>query len=102
MEIPPEWNEVPDLIMEEGDSLSGNLRPEKRKREEISRGWRKQRNEDDIRAAKQSILLLYLIGQGIHRGSMLKNGMKINKRKMIGKHQTSFRRSHRWCFTTKS
>ena len=36
LEIPPEWNEVPDLIMEEGDILPENMRPEKWKREEIS------------------------------------------------------------------
>ena len=50
LEIPPEWNEVPDLILEDGDILPENMRPEKRRRDEISRGWRKRRKEDDIRA----------------------------------------------------
>ena len=33
---------------------------------------------------------------------MLKNGVKINKRKMIGKHQTSSREPLIWCFGTES
>ena len=36
LEIPPEWNEVPDLILEDGDILPENMRPEKRRRDEIS------------------------------------------------------------------
>ena len=36
LEIPLEWNEVPDLIMEDGDILPENMRPDKRKRDEIS------------------------------------------------------------------
>ena len=36
LEIPPEWNEVPDLIMEDEDILPENMRPEKRRRDEIS------------------------------------------------------------------
>ena len=53
LEIPPEWNKVKDQNMEEGDSLHGDLRPEKHKREEIPRGRRKQRNEEDIPEDKQ-------------------------------------------------
>ena len=49
---------------------------------------------------KKNILLRCLGEYKIPRGSISKIGMKINKRKMIGKHQTSFRRSHRWCFAT--
>ena len=39
--------------MEEGDILPEDTRPDKRKRDEISRGWRKQSKEDDIRAEKR-------------------------------------------------
>ena len=53
LEIPPEWNEVPDLMMEEGEILPEDTRPEKRKRDEISQGRRKQRKEDNIRAEKR-------------------------------------------------
>ena len=42
-------NKVQDLIMDGGDMISEDLRPEKRKREEISRGRRKCRHEEDLR-----------------------------------------------------
>ena len=41
LELPLVWNEVQDLIMDGGDMISEDLRPEKRKREEISRGQRR-------------------------------------------------------------
>ena len=53
LDIPPEWNEVKDLILEDGDILSENMRPEKRMRDEISRGRKKQRKEDNLRAEKR-------------------------------------------------
>ena len=52
LEIPLEWNEVPDLIMEDGDILPEEMRPDKQRRDEISRGQRKLRKEDNIRAEK--------------------------------------------------
>ena len=52
LELPPGWNEVQDLIMDGGDMISEDLRPEKRKREEISRGRRKHRHEEDLRGDK--------------------------------------------------
>ena len=36
LDIPPGWNEVKDLILDEGDILSENTRPEKRRRDEIA------------------------------------------------------------------
>ena len=36
LEIPPKWNEVLDLMMEEGHILPEDTRPDKRKRDEIS------------------------------------------------------------------
>ena len=53
LDIPPEWNEVKDLILEDGDIFSENMRPEKRMRDEISQGQRKRRKEDNIHAEKQ-------------------------------------------------
>ena len=35
-DIHSEWNEVKDLILDDGDILSENMRPEKRRRDEIS------------------------------------------------------------------
>ena len=40
-------------MIEEGDILAEDPRPDKRKRDEISRGQRKQRREDDIRTEKR-------------------------------------------------
>ena len=37
LEILPEWNEVPDLILEDKDILLENMRPEKRRRDEMER-----------------------------------------------------------------
>ena len=51
--IPPEWYEVPDLIMEEGVILPEETRPDKPKRDEKAQGRRKQRREDNIRTEKQ-------------------------------------------------
>ena len=39
--------------MDDGDILAENMRPEKRRRDEIARGGRKQRKEDDIPGEKQ-------------------------------------------------
>ena len=41
LEISLEWNEVPDLIMEDGDILPENMRPYNLRRDEISQGQRK-------------------------------------------------------------
>ena len=53
LDTPPGWNEVEDLIMDDGDILAENMRPEKSRRDEITRGRRKRRKEDNIRAEKQ-------------------------------------------------
>ena len=52
LERPPVWNEVQDLIMDDENSLTVDMRPEKRKREEISRGQRKRIYEEDLRGDK--------------------------------------------------
>ena len=36
LDTPPGWNEVEDLIMDDGDILVKNMRPEKRRRDEIA------------------------------------------------------------------
>ena len=45
LEIPPEWNAVPDLIMEDEEELMTTETDNKRKRDEVMRGRRKQRKE---------------------------------------------------------
>ena len=39
LEVPPEWNDVPDLMMEEEDVLPKATGYTKRRRDEISRVW---------------------------------------------------------------
>ena len=41
LEVPPEWNEVPDLMMEEEDVLREATGSTKRRCNEVSRGGRK-------------------------------------------------------------
>ena len=53
LELPPVWNEVQDLLMDDGEVISEEFRPGKRSRDEAARGRRKRRNEDDIRADKR-------------------------------------------------
>ena len=48
LEVPPEWNEVPDFMMEEEDVLPEATGSTKRRRDEISRGRREQRKEYNI------------------------------------------------------
>ena len=52
LEVPPEWNEVPNLMMEEEDVLPVALGSNTRKRDEISQGRRKPRKEDNIQPEK--------------------------------------------------
>ena len=57
LEVHPEWNEVPDLMMEEKeDVLPEATGSTKWRRDEISRGRRKWRKEDDIRLEKWGYL----------------------------------------------
>ena len=52
LEVPPEWNEVPHLMMEEEDVLPEATGSTKWRQDEVSRGRRKQQKEDDIRPEK--------------------------------------------------
>ena len=52
-EVPPEWNEVPDLILEDEDVLPEAVGSTKRKQDEVTQGRRKWRKEDDIRPEKR-------------------------------------------------
>ena len=52
LDNPPEWNEVEDLILGDGEILE-DMRLEQRMRDEVSRGRRKRRKEDYIQAEKR-------------------------------------------------
>ena len=61
LDIPPEWNKVKDLILDDRDILSENMIPEKRRRDEIFRGRRKRRKEDDIYLGRKTRTFSYCI-----------------------------------------
>ena len=102
LDTPPRWNEVEDLIMDDGDILAENMRPEKRRRDEIAQGRRKGRKEDDIREEKPEHSPSTSKRKQNPENSIPRIGMKINKKRMNGKYQTNSRRSLRWCFATES
>ena len=98
LEVPPEWNEVPDLMMEEEDILPEATGSTKRRRDEISGGWGKGWKEDDIQPDKHVYIHpKYLREYKIQRNSILKIGMKFSRKKTSGKRQISGSESHRWC-----
>ena len=51
-EVPPAWNEVPDVMMETEDGRMTTEAAKKRKRDEVDHGQRKWWREDDIRPEK--------------------------------------------------
>ena len=53
LELPPVWNDVQDLLMDDKEMISEEIRPGKRSRDEVARGRRKRRNEEDIRVDKR-------------------------------------------------
>ena len=48
LEVPPEWNEVPDMMLEDKDVLPKAEGYTKWKRDEVAQGRRKRQKEDDI------------------------------------------------------
>ena len=51
LEVPSEWNAVPDLTMEHEEGMMIKEKDTKQKRDEV--GWRKQWKEDDIHPEKR-------------------------------------------------
>ena len=52
LEVPREWNAVPDLMMEDKNVRTANEGVTKQKIDEVARGRRKRRKEDDIHPEK--------------------------------------------------
>ena len=93
--VPPGWNEVPYLMMEDKDVHPATKATVKRKIEKVARGRRKRWKEDYIRMTPCP----QCHGEhGIERISILKIGMKLNRKKMIGRRQINGKGFHRWCF----
>ena len=53
LEVPPEWNDVPDLMMEEEYNRPATEAAVKQKIDEVAGGQRKRRKEEDVRPEKQ-------------------------------------------------
>ena len=94
LEVPLEWNEVPDLMMEEEDVLPEATGSTEGGENQGKKMISSQRNKETC--------LQYHRGYKIQRDFISKIGMKISKRKTIGKCQVSGRKSHRGCFATES
>ena len=90
LEIPPEWNEVSDLMMEDGGVLPKAKGSTKRKRNSGRKMISDLRN--------MYIHPKYLEGHKIQRGSILNIGLKFSRKKTNGNCQISGRESYRWCF----
>ena len=95
LEVPPEWKKVPDLIMEEEDLLPKDTGSNKRRRDEISQGRRKEGRKTISGRRNKYTHLQYHGGYKIQRDSIQKIGRKTSKRKTSGKCQISGRKSHR-------
>ena len=52
LEVPPEWNAVPDLIIKDEEGMMITETDTKQKRDEVAQGQRKRQKEDDIRPEK--------------------------------------------------
>ena len=81
LDVPPERNEVPDLMMEEKDVLPEATRSTKPRGDEISRGQKKRRKEDNIGPEKHDICPQYPREYKIQRDSVPKIGTKFGKKK---------------------
>ena len=77
LEISPELNTVPDLIIEDEEKLMITETNSKRKRNEVARGRRNWRKEDDIS--------WYLGEHRTRKDSIPKTGMSLNKKKINGR-----------------
>ena len=98
LEVPPKWNEVLNLMIEDED-----VRPAT----EVAVNWKidevAQCGENDTRNMKSALRNVPICPQchgehGIRRDSILKIGMKFSRKKTNGRHQISGREFHRWCF----
>ena len=56
LEVPPEWNKVPDLMMEDEDVRPATEGAAKRKIDEVAWRLRKHQKEDNIRPEKHTHL----------------------------------------------
>ena len=93
LEVPPELNAVPDLIMEDEEVLMITKTDSNGKRDEVAWG----RRMISVRG-NMNTLPPYLGEHKTQQYSIQKTGMSFNKKKMNGRHQINGKGFHRWCF----
>ena len=99
LEIPLEWNEVPDLMTEDKDVRPTIEAAVKRKIDEVAWWRRKWRNEDDIHPEKHAH------SPTVSRRTQNTEGFysedwneALQELKMNGRRQINGKGLHRWCF----
>ena len=89
LEVPPEWSEVPDWMMEEEDVLPEATGSAKQRRDEFSEGG--ENGERKMTSGLRNVTFAQSISENTKsRGILCLSN---------GKHQISGRESHRWCFS---
>ena len=96
LEVPPEWNLVIDLIMEDEEGLMITETDTKRKRDKVAQGPRKWQKEDDICLENREHSST--VSWRTQQNSIPKTGMSFNKKKMNGRRQINGRGFHRLCY----
>ena len=86
IEVPPEWNEVPDLMMEEEDFRPATVGATKQKRDEVAGGGENGRKKTISALRNMHIRPQCPRGHRIQEDSILKIGMKFSRKKTNGRH----------------
>ena len=86
LEVPLERNEVPDLMMEDEDVRPATEAAVKRKIDEVARGEENGGKKMISARRKVSTRPQCHREHRIHRDSILKIGMKLDRKKMSGRH----------------
>ena len=98
LEVPLEWIEFPDLMMEDEDVPPATKATVKRKIDDVAQGWRRWQKKDDISPEKRAHSPQCHREHKIQRNSILKIAMKHYRKKMNGGHQINGKGLHRWYF----
>ena len=95
LEVPPEWNEVPDMMMEDEDVLPRLEDPPNRREMKLPKGGENGGRKMISSLRNMDIRPQCLVDHKIQRGSILKTGMRFSKKKTNFKLQISGRESYR-------
>ena len=79
LEVPPAWNEVPDLRMKDEEGKMIMEVTTKQKRDEVARGWRKGWKEMIFALKNMNILPQYLEEHKTQLDSIQETGMSFNR-----------------------